>query len=45
MLSTDLEAILKVLHDAEVRFVVVGGIAMRLHGCARVTDDKLLAEG
>jgi len=39
MLPTDLEAILKVLHDAGVRFVVVGGIAMRLHGCAHITDD------
>jgi predicted nucleotidyltransferase len=39
MLPTDLEAILKVLHDAGVRFVVVGGIAMRLHGCAHITQD------
>ena len=39
MLPTDLEAILRVLHDAQVRFVVVGGIAMRLHGCAHITED------
>ncbi|WP_395144625.1 hypothetical protein [Armatimonas sp.] len=39
MLPTDLEAILRVLHDASVRFVVIGGIAMRLHGCAHITQD------
>ena len=39
MLPTDLEAILKVLHGAGVRFVVIGGIAMRLHGCAHITQD------
>ncbi|WP_394793336.1 hypothetical protein [Armatimonas sp.] len=39
MLPTDLEAILHVLFSAGVRFVVVGEIAMRLHGCAHITDD------
>jgi predicted nucleotidyltransferase len=38
-LRTDFLNILKVLHDNQVRFVVVGGVAMRLHGSAHVTDD------
>src|SRR6266568_4611699 len=35
----DLERILKALSDAEVRFVIIGGIASSLHGSTYVTVD------
>jgi len=38
----ELEEFLKVieaLHAAGVRFVIIGGVAMRLQGCSHITDD------
>jgi len=35
----DLERLLSVLHDAEVRFVIIGGVAATIHGSARLTSD------
>ncbi len=37
--KTDFEAVFRVLSSAEVRFVVVGGVAGILHGAARATYD------
>ena len=34
-----LARLLRTLHDAEVQFIVVGGVAARAHGSARVTQD------
>ncbi len=31
--------ILNVLNAQNVRYVLIGGVAMRLHGCAHLTDD------
>jgi hypothetical protein len=31
--------ILNVLNTQNVRYVLIGGVAMRLHGCAHLTDD------
>ena len=40
MLSLDeIVRIITVLNDAGVRYVLIGGVAMRLHGCAHLTDD------
>jgi predicted nucleotidyltransferase len=36
---TDILRLLRVLSDAEVRFIVIGGLAMRAHGSSRITDD------
>ena len=36
---TQLEQLLAVLHDAGVEFIIVGGVAARAHGSARLTDD------
>lgn len=36
---TDLERLFASLHDAEVEFILVGGVAARAHGSARVTQD------
>lgn len=35
----DFETILRALVSQQVRFVIVGGLAMRLHGSAYVTDN------
>ncbi len=36
---TQLERLLTALCDAEVEFILVGGVAARAHGSSRVTDD------
>jgi len=36
---TQLERLLTALHDAEVEFIIVGGVAARAHGSSRLTDD------
>ena len=36
---TQLEQLLAALHDAAVVFIIVGGVAARAHGSARLTDD------
>jgi len=36
---TDFEALLKALVGARVEFIVVGGLAGRIHGAARLTED------
>lgn len=36
---TDFRALLEALCEAEVRFVIVGGVAATLHGSARLTQD------
>lgn len=36
---TDFEGLLKVLRDAEVEFILVGGMAAIAHGAARLTYD------
>lgn len=36
---TQLEQLLSRLQDAEVEFIVVGGVAARAHGSSRLTDD------
>ena len=36
---TNLKRLLAVLADAKVSFILVGGVAARAHGSARVTDD------
>ena len=36
---TGLERLLKVLSDAHVEFIIVGGVAARAHGSSRLTDD------
>jgi predicted nucleotidyltransferase len=37
--KTDFEAVFRALAPAEVRFIVIGGIAAILHGTARITYD------
>ena len=37
--KTDFEAVFRALVPAEVRFIVIGGIAAILHGTARITYD------
>jgi len=39
MLESDLSSIFAALHDAEVRYLVVGGLAVIAHGHARGTAD------
>ena len=36
---TSLERLLEALADAGVEFIIVGGVAARAHGSARLTDD------
>jgi hypothetical protein len=36
---TQLERLLRALQDTGVEFIIVGGVAARAHGSARVTDD------
>ncbi len=36
---TQLERLLAALHNADVEFIIVGGVAARAHGSARLTDD------
>lgn len=36
---TQLERLLRALHDEGVEFIVVGGVAARAHGSSRLTDD------
>ncbi len=36
---TQLEQLLAALHDTGVEFIIVGGVAARAHGSARLTDD------
>ncbi|MEP7000068.1 MAG: hypothetical protein ABI969_06300 [bacterium] len=36
---TELEQLLAALHDSGVEFIIVGGVAARAHGSARLTDD------
>ena len=36
---TGLRKLLRALSDADVNFIVIGGIAARAHGSARMTDD------
>jgi len=36
---TQLEQLLRALHEARVEFIVVGGVAARAHGSSRLTDD------
>ncbi len=38
-MATDLQALLTELARFQVEFIVVGGIAARLHGSARLTED------
>jgi len=35
----EIEAVLRALNDAGVRYVVIGGVAMRLQGASHRTDD------
>lgn len=39
MAATDVEKILKALHDQGVKFIIIGGAAAVLHGSAYVTAD------
>lgn len=39
MTDFDLRALLEALHDHDVRFVVIGGIAVGAHGFVRGTED------
>jgi hypothetical protein len=36
---TDFRALIEALSNAEVKFVIVGGVAATLHGSARLTQD------
>lgn len=36
---TQLEGLLAALSDADVEFIIVGGVAARAHGSSRLTDD------
>ena len=36
---TDFEHLLRALHDREVQFIIVGGVAATVHGSARLTQD------
>jgi predicted nucleotidyltransferase len=38
-MSADIEGLLRVLHDADVEFILVGGLAATVHGSARATYD------
>jgi hypothetical protein len=39
MSELDLRALLAALHDSQVRFVVIGGVAVAAHGYLRATED------
>src|SRR5438132_227013 len=39
MKLADVEAILRALNDAEVRYLIVGGLAVAAHGYVRLTVD------
>lgn len=39
MRQFDLHALLEALKDSEVRFVVIGGVAVGAHGYVRATED------
>ena len=39
MTEFDLRALLEALHEREVRFVVIGGVAVAAHGYVRGTED------
>ncbi len=39
MTEFDLRALLEALHDHDVRFVVIGGVAVGAHGFVRGTED------
>ena len=39
MIEFDLRALLEVLHEHNVRFVVIGGVAVGAHGFVRGTED------
>lgn len=39
MRQFDLHALLKALNDSEIRFVVIGGVAVGAHGYLRSTED------
>lgn len=39
MKEFDLRALLALLHDREVRFIVIGGVAVSAHGYVRGTED------
>lgn len=36
---TPLERLLSALHEAQVEYIIIGGVAARAHGSARLTDD------
>jgi hypothetical protein len=36
---TDLERLLRLLAGAEIRFLIVGGIAATVHGSTQLTED------
>lgn len=38
-MSPDFEALLRALHDSDVEFILVGGLAGTVHGSARATYD------
>ncbi|HCE08979.1 MAG TPA: hypothetical protein DEQ40_10325 [Oxalobacteraceae bacterium] len=42
---TDLERLLEVLSRADIRFVIVGGVAATIHGSSRLTQDLDLVYG
>lgn len=42
MSEFDLRALLAALHEREVRFVVIGGVAVGAHGYVRATEDLAL---
>lgn len=35
----DFRAVVQMLNDAGVRYVLIGGVAMRLHGSSHITED------
>lgn len=39
LMALDIEGILRTLTNHQVRFILVGGLAMRLQGSAHITDD------
>lgn len=39
MTEFDLRALLEALHDDDIRFIVIGGVAVGAHGFVRATED------
>jgi hypothetical protein len=39
LLSPEFKTIIRLVTERNIRFVIIGGIAMRLHGCAHITQD------